>query len=273
MRGLERSGLTIVSNVSQAPCTDAACVRDRLQVDQANYAMQLHVSVTDRDYDLAIEVFDASGVAIARFPLRCEVCAVPEVVDMVTNHAASLRARLEVPARGPSLVAVETTPPGAMITIDMLTLGRAPVSRLIQPGRHVVRATLNGYVPSQGYIQVHDGTEHKFGLTLLPDRRRSDRLRRAGWATLGVSGVALASATVLLAIDGRENRLACSGDDRDAFGHCRYLYGTAAPGFAVLGLGLALLGTAIGLLIVGHKRSFTGRRNDKEPRRFAVIRR
>lgn len=257
--GLARAGLSFVpasARLREQGCDTPECIRATAAALESDGAVRLRVTASARDYDVVIELFDArTGVAIAKTGERCEVCGVAETRDVIANHAAALRQRLEASEPSPPRLRIHTRPSGAALTIDGQPIGPSPATRVVAPGLHVVRAELPHRTPVERKVQAVENIEEIVALD-LPARqpRRPTRLARAGWALLGIGAAGLTAGIVLVAIDGRENRAVCRGDNVDPFGNCRYLHRTKVPGIAVLGTSGALLGVGIGFVAASSAR-------------------
>jgi hypothetical protein len=115
---------------------------------------------------------------------------------------------------------VEAKQPGARVSVDGADVGKAPLTHsvLVEPGRHVVDAKLDGHVPFIARVQVAANGRVKVKVSLRQERERlvvklterpmKRRMKRwIPWATIG-GGVALLGAGGLVMLSAR-------GDLRD----------------------------------------------------------
>jgi hypothetical protein len=257
--GLARGGFAVERpppRLRERGCATPECVRAVAAMAEADRAVRLSVSASARDYDVVIELFDAAlGTVIAKTGERCELCGVAETRDVIASHAAAFRQRVD--ATGPTAprLRIHTRPSGATVTIDGVSVGRAPVARTVSVGPHVVRAELPRHHAVERRVTAVDSVDEIVSLQLrVEERSRNHAMARAGWALLGVGAAALVTGIALVAIDGRENRVTCRGRNVDPLGNCRYLHNTKMPGSAVLATGLGMLGASIGLVAASSSR-------------------
>ncbi|MEM9459069.1 MAG: PEGA domain-containing protein [Myxococcota bacterium] len=261
--GLGRGGFTLVSPPAELrSCTTGPCQAQVARGVGAEYAVSMRVVVERRDYSITIDVVDAEGgdAPVAQTAERCEVCGFTEVAQVVDSQAAAIVARLEALALEPPVLVFDSVPPGAVIRVDEQVVGQTPFERVVEPGSHQVRADKSGYVSEQRTVEAVAGVRATVGFELEPVPRpdRRERLRVLGWVALGVGVAGVATGVPLLAIDGRENRVRCSGANVDPQGNCKYLYATGEAGIAVTVVGGVLLATGIGLVV--GMRSGAGKR-------------
>ncbi len=251
--GLARAGLEVHDaspRLNRRGCVAPECIRAVAAMSLAAAAIRLRVTSSARDYDIAIELFDGErGVMVAKTGERCELCGVAEVSDAIQSHTAALRQRLDTTTAAPARLSIHTRPKGAALSIDGIAVGLAPVTRVVVPGPHVVRAELPRHKAAERRVHAVPNVDEIVDLDLPRlDRGRETAMSRAGWSLLSVGAAALIAGVVLVAIDGRENRSLCSGEDVDPRGNCRWIYRTNAAGIGVLVSGLGLIGGGIGLV-------------------------
>lgn len=248
--GLARGRVRVADGPADLPdpC-DRACL-DRLRADtSADYFLRTTVAVNDRDYALRLELLDGkSGELVADSATTCELCGLREFGEAVAAQGALLVAKIDALATPPPALVVATEPPGAIVSVDGVTLGPSPVEKVLTAGKHRVHTSLPGYVPDEREVALVPGVRETLRLSL----QRSPaalRLRAVGWASLVVGVPLLAGGVGLLAIAGRDYRPRCAGDDRDLEGDCRFTY-TTTPLGATLVVAGALLGVAGAVLLV-----------------------
>jgi hypothetical protein len=246
--GLARGSRTVVE-LDEAQC-DATCMAELAGETGARWMVRARVQVRGRDFDVALELIDAStGAIVTRSAGTCEVCAVEEVGDMLADRAGVLDRKLDALARAPAVVRFESRPAAAALQLDGAPLGAAPLERSVADGRHRVRAELRGYVPVEVQFDAIAGTHDTVSLELSPTPRPHGRLSIAGAVTLTAGIVALAVGAPLLALHGRPYRGRCSGSDVDDDGDCRFRYDTRSGGAVAVALGAAAVAGGIALLV------------------------
>lgn len=77
----------------------------------------------------------------------------------LTKEAEEARKRVEEIKKMPGKLHVETTPPGATITVDGKTSGTSPAEIELAPGKHVVRVELAGYLPLDRDVEIGYGAK------------------------------------------------------------------------------------------------------------------
>jgi len=253
-KGLERGAFTLVDPAEverHAPdgCSEARCLAALRARAGAAFALRAQIAVNDRDYVVHLDLLDTrNGAVLATSEERCDLCGSTEVGTLVEAQSALLRRALEDIITGPSRLVVVSQPAGALVLVDNQLIGTTPVDQPVLEGEHVVRVILDGYVSDEREVKLQRGVRERLELQL----RRAPRLARSrnfGWAGLFTGLPVFAAGVGLLAIDGRENRLRCSGGDQDAFGNCRYLHATAIGGAAALAAGAALITIGAMLLL------------------------
>jgi hypothetical protein len=64
-------------------------------------------------------------------------------------------------------VVIDTTPTGALVSIDGSPVGRAPVRQLVSPGAHTIAATLDGYDAQTREVTIDRLEEHPLSFVLV----------------------------------------------------------------------------------------------------------
>lgn len=155
---------------------------------------------------------------------------------------------------------IESTPPGARVWLDGELIGVTPLLRQTTAGRHRLRVHREGYVVDERTIEVIEDIENDATLRLDPlppdsTARRGPPLVPIGLVSI-IAGVALVGGGAsLVAIDGRQYRRQCNGDDVDINGTCRFSYDTLAGGAVALAAGVAASAAGIALVVVGKRRA------------------
>jgi hypothetical protein len=228
----------------------------------ARWIMRAKVTVRDRDFDIALELFDGrDGTSITKSTATCEVCAIAEVGDMLADQAGVLDNKLDALDRAPPVIRFDSRPKGALVWIDGELVGPAPIERTLEEGRHVARAELADHLPLEVRFDAVAGTRDSIALELSKVPRARRTLQLAGWGLFGAGlGVGAGVGIPLLALHGREYPRRCSGDDVDADGDCRFRYGTRTGGAVVVAVGAAAVVTGIVLVAVATRRGLPPRK-------------
>jgi hypothetical protein len=180
---------------------------------------------------------------IARVEKSCAPCTADEANELMSLAAANLSKGdgSKVPVR------VTSEPPGAVIEVDGVAGGVAPVELQVLPGDHVFRAKLAGRADAVVTVTVAaqpGGDAQVVAMSLVPGGEASGardidaapgRFHTWKWVAAGGGALALVSGIWLLAVDG--NGLDCPPGP----GACPQTRETTAGGL-VLTLGGAALG-------------------------------
>lgn len=254
--GLGRASFDVVIPRSDDGCREPACLSAIASAARARYVLETRIDVADRVYRIDLDLIDGTtGRVIVTASETCDVCGISDGAALLADLAASLAAKLRDLALEPPRVEIDTRPPGASALLDGDPIGRTPLERSVTPGQHRLRIELQDYATVERSIVAVTGTRERVSIELRPVARQDPhrRLRVAGWGSFVGALALLGTGSALLVLDGRAARDRCSGVDRDAFGNCRYLHETTIAGAIPTALGIALLGTAIALLVVGRK--------------------
>ena len=254
-------------------CDNGRCAQRIADKTQATHVVRTVVTVQDRDYDVKISLIDGkSGSVLAKTGEGCEICGIADVGQIIATNAATLKTKLEALARGPASLKVESTPAGAVVTIDGEVAGTTPLDRPSLPGKHVIRVSAEGYIAVEREVTSVEGVDEQiaFELEKVPSKLPGATW---GWVSLGVGAAGLATGLAFVAIDGEENQLACDAGEgtRDADGDCKYLWDTKWPGAGASIAGAALLTLGVTILVnsgIGKKNRVGGKtKKDKKQSR------
>lgn len=262
--GLRRGSVEVVSSdIAAVDCEDVSCRRDAVRTAGADQLVAIEVVGARRDYDVAITLVNGeTGDEVARVERRCELCGVAELAEHVDAQAAALLARLQSQSAAPATLVVRSTPPGALVRIDEQVVGETPIDRRVEVGTHVLHLALRGYVDEQRRFEALAGVRETIAVELvpLPDSDKRKRMRAGGFAALAIGAAVTAAGLTLVGIHARPNVSACSGDDVDADGDCKYLYDTRTPGIVLSSIGVATLVTGITLVAVAARKRKAAKR-------------
>lgn len=98
--------------------------------------------------------------------------AMPDAKDkeQVTNAILNLERRLK--DEGVQQLIVYTDPAGAMVTIDDKNFGSSPAAVELRPGNHLVKITLDGYVPVQRNFVMSAEKSVELSFALKPEAKK-----------------------------------------------------------------------------------------------------
>jgi PEGA domain len=242
--GLQRSGMVATPMPADATaCEDSACYQSAAEAARVEILVGGTVQQTGPDYAVQLFALSAeSGQVVAQVDGVCEICGIGELGDVVGSLAARLRPSLDN-ATQPTTLAVETDPPGADVWVDGKRIGETPLQTRIAPGDHELDLVKRGRRTKHMEVSLRPGVNESYSFRLA----RSTRVPPwVPWAGLGAGGASLITGISLLAIDEDPIRSDCNPD---VDGRCQYLYDTVAGGAVLTVLGVALVGTSVGLLI------------------------
>lgn len=242
--GLARSGLsTMPVPAEAAACQDADCYRGA--AEEAGVELLAGGTVQRTGPDYAVQVYAISsetGEVVAEVDGVCEICGIGELGDVVGSLAARLRPTLEN-SRQPTTLTVESEPEGAEVWVDGKQVGTTPLQVAVAPGEHELDVIKQGRRTKHVEVTLRPGVNESFSFRLA----RSTRVPPwAAWAALGTGVASLGSGIALLVIDEDPIRRDCNPDPA---GRCQFLYDTVAGGVALTVVGVALVGTGVGLLV------------------------
>ncbi len=262
---LTRRGCELVAAGHRAPpigCTSGPCLAKLGRAFGAERLITGGVSATGNSYDLLFSVIDApSGVTLAQVTRRCDVCTFAEVGSAVEQAVEQLVQRAQRVVATQGRIVIAPTRRGVEVWLDGVPLGKAPLERLVAPGRHRLELRAEGW-RRRGQVNVYAG--RRLLITNAIARRAAARrpapppppgeVGLPAWLAAGAAVAVLAAGVVTLALDEGCPRGACE-DRRE----------TLAPGLALLGAGAALT-VGAGLLIHYYRSEparAAGRRSDK----------
>jgi hypothetical protein len=256
-RGLERGEYKMVPADPKTKCTTHACAGEAAAAAKVDFAVRVTIDAADRVYHLSIAVIAADGSRLVAYSKdECDLCGLEEVVQMIDEQSASIRARLDALVTEPPVIAFESAPPGATIELDGQTIGPAPLEHTPVPGAHRARAILDGYATQERRFTAVVGVREvvRFELQALGRKDRRPLMRALGWSALGIGLGATGVGAALIVIDHDPVTTRCNGSNVDPDGDCRYIYLTKNAGIGLVATGAALLVTSVALLVAGHAK-------------------
>jgi hypothetical protein len=213
------------------------------------------VNRADRDYHFRLELRDASGATLATVEDTCEICGLEEAADMLEASATKLAGSLADGA-GQASVAVKSRPPGATVIVDGREMGTTPTTLELSAGKHRIELRKQGYAAAARSIDLAEGMHTSSEMNLVPAADGADRRARIAGGVLLGSGLALLGGGIaMVAVDGREYKKRCDGDNVDGDGDCRFVYRLKWPGAVLVATGAVLAGVGVTILVVERRRS------------------
>lgn len=242
------------SERDNALCSLGPCLSRLEQRTGAQWALQTVVVAIGSSYDLAFTILETfGGGVVAQSNGRCDVCNFDDVSKKVSASVEQLleQARSYVDSR--AWLVIETKPPGAEIQINGVTIGTAPLRRLMLPGQYKVRASRAALYEEQP-IELTAGDRKSLRLKLrltmpaamptLLDEQASKTRHWLAWslvggaALVGASGAALWASSASCELDCRQNR--------------------RTAGLVLLGAGAAAILTGLQVLPKAHNKPTSG---------------
>lgn len=239
-----------------ASCADASC-RAKLDIaGQAEFLLVPEITLDDKDYQMRLSLYAASGAEVARLEETCSLCGLAEAVDLMTDLGARMGRKVDLAARA-AFVVIRSQPPGARVFVGGQLVGTTPLELPLDPGIHQLHLERAGFIELSRRVEVVAGETSELDVALqrIPTKSHD---RSKLYAGIGGAGIvtgfgALAGGAALLAIE-EQPTLGCSGTNLDAEGDCRWRYATREAGIGLAVGGAALIGTGIALLVVGRKK-------------------
>lgn len=142
------------------------------------------------------------------------VLASPDKAQLGADKVANAEARQRALAATPAELVITTVPAGARVNVSGVDAGSpTPLTLRLAPGRHVVRAVLDGYEPQQIELNVSAGEKLTPTLTLVKASHESrlapipalgadappalaERSRVPGYVTLAIAGASAVVGTI-----------------------------------------------------------------------------
>jgi hypothetical protein len=239
-----------------AGCADASCRADLTEEGQAEFLLVPEITLDDKDYQMRLTLYAASGAEVAQLEEICSLCGLAEAADLMTDLGARMGRKVDLAARA-AFVEIRSQPAGARVLIEGELVGTTPLDLPLDPGIHQLHIQRAGYIDLWRRVEVVAGETSELDVELqrAPPKThdRGKLLAGLGGASLiaGVGG--LAAGAVLLSIE-EQPTLGCTGVNLDVDGNCRWRYATREAGIGFAVGGAVLIGTGIAMLVVGRKK-------------------
>lgn len=262
---------------AKAECKAAACWKKVATAAKARFILSGSVTAADEIYNVELWLYDAANDRSSKGIGICELCAATEVNGTIDNAFAELsdalsaaRPKVEpeaVVATGKPLLEVSTTPPGASVLLDGTDIGTTPLKVEVEVGKHIVVVAKEGFVAEERTITAMGKNAQKeplmIDITLKGEEQPppppptdapaapepvdpgSGGYSKLGWGLTIGGAVLVGAGAFLIHLDGQ---VTC--DDGRGRTECPNVYDTRGMGATSLGIGAALVGSGITLLIV-----------------------
>ena len=271
--GLARGDAPLVEPAAlpevDANCDRKACYDQVRTATGATHIVRTTLVAKNRDFLLKIDLVNVeTGEVALTTDEVCEICGSEEVVSLLDSQGALLQTRLKALGTGPAVLILDSSPRGALVSIDGEVVGTTPLERPLLEGAHTLRVSLDGHVAEERELKIVKGAREQVSLTLK--RTPGDPKSRVLGAVGLSGGLALLGAGVtLLVLDDRPYKAKCSGENVDADMDCRFLFNTGVLGGALVGVG-AILGT-LGAVALYRNRGSSQRRAHVVPGGLGVV--
>jgi len=221
-------------------CTQGPCLVRVGKLLQVERVLVAGIAIHGSSYDILISLIDTeSGAPLAQVNARCDVCNFSDVGESVARASKTLHARAQR-YEGSQARLVIKTPAGANIHLDGVPLGKAPLCRLVAPGKHQLEISGVAGVSKREVVLKAGQRFSNPSMVLSPAARpsatsRSPQLKATwpSWLTLAGGGALIISGAVALALD-----------EDCPTGICEDRRQTRGAGLALMGVGAALTATA-----------------------------
>ena len=100
---------------------------------------------------------------------HCLIVLALSLTAAACSDGAAPAAGLPDPGPGATALTIATTPGGAAVTVDGVSVGNSPITVQVKPGPHRLRASMSGYYPApETKIVVERGAASSHTLSLVP---------------------------------------------------------------------------------------------------------
>lgn len=251
-------------------CRDYRCIHAVAKDADAQYVVVGSIATVERDYGIAVFVYDFSGKLKTKEEATCEICSYgeagdalaekieaikPELISLVKNPYGE-RDKEHDDSEGPGTFVIRSEPPGAIVKIDGKKRGATPLTIEVEPGLRELEVSARNHATLSKTVRAIRGERTTMEYSLVESNERQTKALRATGITFSILGVGLLGAGIpLLAIDESPYKKDCDGANVDFNGACRHRYNTLLPGALLTATGAAALvtGLATGLVAFGRR--------------------
>lgn len=271
----KKSTARALGKVGGGQCDTDTCGAALATATKARFVLTASVTNEDEIYEVKVSLFDSALSKRTIGKAVCELCAADEVSGTIAEAFGKVTKALA--AKAPKVapkpvkkagVALSSTPTGAEIFIDGKRLKEAtPAELALKPGKHKIVVKKVGFKDAERTVTIMD-RQLKLDLKLeaaavvvVPPVKPatppvspalqpsatpmvSDSATKYAWGA-AIGGALLAGVgTYLIVLDGD---LTC--DDGRGRTECPKVFNTKGPGIAALGIGAALIGSGVTVLV------------------------
>lgn len=248
-------------------CGDAVCWQRFAREHDVTHFLVMVVRFEDPDYIIDARLVDGrNGTDAGSQSKTCDLCGLTEVRRQVRDVASAMRREVEATLVLPPSLFVGSSPRGASVYLDNERVGLTPVELQPVAGAHRIRIEHPDYVSEKVDVDLVDGVRREVNISLRrrprpvgpiddgPPTEGATTMLALGASAIGIGVGAIAGGAALILIHGDPIERDCVGSNVDALGRCRFLHDTRAGGFALTGIGAALVGGGVVVTVLGARR-------------------
>jgi hypothetical protein len=166
---LQGDGYSIERVEEDPACAAADCYQQFAQDRGVTHLVRINLRGDSRDYEIKVELLDGrSGDVVATTDGFCDTCGAAELQDLVIDKAVRLQATLRAQQVGPATLVVESNPAGAAVYLDGQLVGETPLHYETVSGTRRIRVQQNGFVTAEREVELVGGVEKRVELELAP---------------------------------------------------------------------------------------------------------
>ena len=261
-------------NAETPYCGDAVCWQRFAREHDVTHFLVMVVRFEDPDYIVDARLVDGrNGRDAGSQSKTCDLCGLTEVRRQVRDVASTMRREVEATLVLPPSLFVGSSPRGAVVYLDNERVGFTPVELQPVAGTHRIRLEHPDYVSEKVDVDLVVGVRREVNMSLRrrpqpagpvadgPPTEGATAMLALGGSAIGVGAGAIAGGAALILIHGDPIERDCVGSNLDAMGRCRFLHDTRAGGFALTGIGAALVGAGVLVTVLGTRRRKAARVN------------
>ena len=224
------------------------CVRE-CEADEPRVGVRLDGE--SREYTLAWTAEDPRLEHPLELDSRCELCSLVELEQQLATDLGRLCAQLDALDAGPGQLELSSDPTHARVQIDGEAIGRTPWTGELAAGEHTLEVSARGHRSVRRRLTIEASVTRYEHVALTPTTgpRAGHRPTWPAWASLGLGLTASVAGAALIGANGRPWARRCSGTDVDVAGNCRFVLTTRPLGIGLAAVGVAALGSGVGLMI------------------------